>query len=142
MGNPNVGKSVVFYRLTGVHVIASNYPGTTVAYTKGCMQIPGDIDGLEMSPFAPGEKVEIIDAPGTYTLEPTSKAEEVAVEMLKSAGLVINIIDSTNLERNLYLTMQLLETGVPMMIALNLWDETKHRGVSIDADKLDVPPFG
>jgi len=138
MGNPNVGKSVVFYRLTGVHVIASNYPGTTVAYTKGYMQIPGDIDGLEMSPFAPGEKVEIIDAPGTYTLEPTSKAEEVAVEMLKSAGMIINIIDSTNLERNLYLTMQLLETGVPMMIALNLWDETKHRGVSIDVDKLEA----
>ena len=137
MGNPNVGKSVVFYRLTGTHVIASNYPGTTVGYTLGELQIPASLAGAKPSPFAPGKEIEIIDAPGTYTLEPTSRAEEVAVDILKSGYLVINIIDSTNLERNLYLTMQLLENGVPMIVALNLWDETKHRGIKIDAHRLE-----
>jgi ferrous iron transport protein B len=137
MGNPNVGKSVVFYRLTGVHVIASNYPGTTVGYTKGCMWLPLVLEENGSVPLKIGEKVEIIDAPGTYTLEPTSKAEEVAVEILDSGEVVVNVVDSTNLERNLYLTMQLMEKGVPMVIALNFWDETKHRGISIDAKKLE-----
>ena len=78
MGNPNVGKSVIFSRLTGVNVIASNYPGTTVEYTRGYMRL-GD------------EKVEVIDVPGTYGLNPTSKAEEVAVRMLQEGNLVINL---------------------------------------------------
>ncbi|GAH00891.1 unnamed protein product [marine sediment metagenome] len=96
MGNPNVGKSVVFSRLTGVHVIASNYPGTTVSYMSGFMKM--------------GEKeVEVIDVPGTYTLEPTSEAEEIALKMLDTGDIVINVIDATNLERNLNLTLQLLE---------------------------------
>ena len=138
MGNPNVGKSVLFHRLTGVHVIVSNYPGTTVGYTLGKLRVPADLDDLELSPFSPGETVEVVDAPGTYTLDPTSRAEEVAVDILDSASLVINVLDSTNLERNLYLTLQLLERGVPMLVALNLWDETKHRGISIDADKLEA----
>ena len=74
MGNPNVGKSVVFSRLTGANVIASNYPGTTVDFSKGKMKIDS-------------EYVEIIDAPGTYSLEPTNKAEEVALKMLKEEML-------------------------------------------------------
>jgi len=124
MGNPNVGKSVVFSRLTGANVIASNYPGTTVDFSKGKMRLDG-------------EKVEIIDAPGTYSLEPTNKAEEVALKMFENADVVINVVDATNLERNLYLTLQLLERDKPVIIALNLWDETKHLGIHIDEKKLE-----
>jgi len=123
MGNPNVGKSVVFSRLTGAQVIAANYPGTTIDYSKGKMRIEGT-------------QVEIIDAPGTYSLEPTNKAEEVAVEMLESADIVINVLDATNLERNLYLALQLLEKHIPMVIALNLADEAEHLGIQIDDQQL------
>ena len=124
MGNPNVGKSVVFSRITGVRVIASNYPGTTVGFSKGSMKLAG-------------EEVEVIDVPGCYSVEPTSKAEEVALEMLKDGDLVINIIDATNLERNLYLALELLEREIPVIIALNIWDDTKHRGITIDVEKLE-----
>jgi ferrous iron transport protein B len=123
MGNPNVGKSVLFSRLTGVRVIASNYPGTTVNFTRGFMKINGT-------------SAEVIDVPGTYTLEPTCEAEEVAAKMLDSGDVIINVVNATNLERNLYLTLQLLEQNIPVVVALNLWDDTKHRGISIDLDKL------
>ena len=123
MGNPNVGKSVIFSRLTGVRVIASNYPGTTVGYSRGHMKL-----GEEMA--------EVIDVPGTYTLEPTSEAEEIASEMLNTGDIVINVVDATNLERNLNLTLQLLERNIPMVVALNMWDDTTHRGIRIDLDKL------
>ncbi|MBA7468369.1 Fe(2+) transporter FeoB [subsurface metagenome] len=123
MGSPNVGKSVVFSRLTGVHVIASNYPGTTVGYTQGFMKL-GE------------ERAEVIDVPGTYTLEPTTEAEEVASRMLDTGDMVINVVDATNLERNLYLTLQLLERDIPVVVALNMWDDTRHRGIHIDLDKL------
>ena len=130
VGDPNVGKSVIFSRLTGTRIIASNYPGTTVGFTKGYLKL-GE------------EQAQIIDVPGTYTLEPTSKAEEVAVEMLKDGDLVINVVDATNLERNLNLTLQLLARQVPVIVALNMWDDTHHRGISIDVAKLeellDVP---
>ena len=124
VGNPNVGKSALFSRLTGTRIIASNYPGTTVGFTKGYLKL-GD------------EQVEIIDVPGSYTLEPSSKAEEVAVEMLKVGDLVINVIDATNLERNLNLTLQLLEKQIPVIVALNMWDDTRHRGVNIDVARLE-----
>jgi len=123
MGNPNVGKSVVFSRLTGVHVIASNYPGTTVGYTRGFMKLGG-------------ERVEVIDVPGTYTLEPTCEAEEIALRLLETGDAVINVVNATNLERSLYLTLQLLERKVPVVVALNMWDETAHRGIHIDVEKL------
>ncbi|HID93471.1 MAG TPA: ferrous iron transporter B [bacterium (Candidatus Stahlbacteria)] len=125
MGNPNVGKSVIFTRLTGVNVITSNYPGTTVEYTKGYMRIEG-------------EKAEVIDVPGTYSLESTSKAEEVAVEMLQNGDVVIDIVDSTNLERSLNLTLELLKSNKPIIVALNLWDEAKHKGIKIDAKRLSA----
>jgi ferrous iron transport protein B len=123
MGNPNVGKSALFSRLTGVQAIVSNYPGTTISYTRGQMKL-----GEEMA--------EVIDVPGTYTLEPTSEAEEIARKLLDSGDIVINVVNAINLERNLYLTLQLLERGIPMVVALNLWDDTKHRGVDIDLEKL------
>jgi len=124
MGNPNVGKSAVFSRLTGTRVIAANYPGTTVGFTRGYLNVGG-------------ERAEVIDVPGTYTLTPTSKAEEVATAMLESGDLVINVIDATNLERNLNLTLQLLEKNIPMVIALNMWDAMHHRGITINAKKLE-----
>jgi ferrous iron transport protein B len=124
VGNPNVGKSALFSRLTGTHIIASNYPGTTVGFTKGYLKL-GE------------ERAELIDVPGSYTLKPGSKAEEVAVEMLKNGDLVINVVDATNLERNLNLTLQLLERQTPVIVALNMWDDTQHRGISIDVAKLE-----
>ena len=127
MGNPNVGKSVVFNRITGANVISSNYPGTTVEFTKGNVRIGA-------------ERAELIDVPGTYTLEPSSKAEEIAVEILgerEESDVVINVVESTNLERNLNLTLQLLKRKVRVVVALNFWDETKHRGISIDEKKLE-----
>ena len=129
IGNPNVGKSVIFSRLTGVQVIASNYPGTTVEYTKGYIRIEG-------------EKFEVIDVPGTYTLEPTTKAEEVAVEMVDKAvkeddNIFVNIVDATNLERNLSLTLQLIKRKIPIIVCLNFWDETKHTGIHIDTKNLE-----
>jgi len=123
MGNPNVGKSVIFSRLTGVNVVASNYPGTTVGYTRGVMKLRE-------------KAAEVIDVPGTYTLEPTTEAEEVASQMLDTGDVVINVVNATNLERNLYLTLQLLERDIPVVVALNMWDDTKHRGIHIELDKL------
>jgi ferrous iron transport protein B len=129
IGNPNVGKSALFSRLTGVHVVASNYPGTTVEYSKGYLRMNGS-------------KTEVIDIPGTYSFQPTSKAEEVATSMIDQAiinndCIFINVIDSTNLERNLNLTLQLFKKKIPIIIALNFWDETKHVGVHIDVDQLE-----
>ena len=124
MGNPNVGKSVIFSRLTGVGVVISKYPGTTVGYTRGTVKLGK-------------ERMEVVDVPGTYTLDPTCKAEEVAVEMCGDGDLIINVVDATNLERNLNLTLQLLKKDVPMVVALNLWDEAGHIGITIDEKKLE-----
>jgi len=128
IGNPNVGKSVIFSRLTGVQVISSNYPGTTVEIARGYLVLDN-------------EKVEVVDLPGTYSLDPTSGAEEVAVSLLKELPrdeiAVINIIDSTNLERNLLLTLQLIEEGFPVVVCMNMCDDAGHRGVHIDFSKLE-----
>ena len=124
MGNPNVGKSALFTRITGTNAVVSNYAGTTVGFTMGSMKLGN-------------EKVEVIDVPGTYSLEPTSKAEEVAAKMLLEGDVVINVVDATNLERNLYLTLELLEKGVPVVVALNMWDDTSHRGITVDIAKLE-----
>jgi len=124
MGNPNVGKSVIFSRLTGVNVVTSNYSGTTVEFTQGHMTFKG-------------ERAEVTDVPGTYTLEPTSKAEEIACNMMKEGDLVINIVDATNLERNLRLTLDIIDKKMPAIVVLNMWDETKHKGIEIDVEKLE-----
>lgn len=128
IGNPNVGKSVVFSRLTGVQVISSNYPGTTVEIAKGYLEISED-------------RIEVIDLPGTYSLESTSAAEEVAVSLLKECPkeemVVIDILDGTNLERNLFLTLQLIEDGYPVIACLNMCDDATHRGIQIDTEQLE-----
>jgi len=115
MGNPNVGKSVIFSRLTGIDVISANYPGTTVEYTEGRMKLSE-------------EMATVVDAPGIYSLDPSSKVEEVSSEIFSlGADVVVNVIDATNLERNLNLTLQILERGLPTVVALNLWDAAKKR---------------
>lgn len=124
MGNPNVGKSVVFSRLTGLNAVSSNYAGTTISFTKGNMELDGN-------------KVELIDVPGTYTLNPTNEAEKVAVQLIPEGDIILNVIDATNLERNLFLTMQLLSFNKPMILVLNMWDETKHKGIDINIEKLE-----
>lgn len=125
MGNPNVGKSVVFSRLTGANVVASNYPGTTIDFTKGLMRIGN-------------KRYDLIDVPGAYSLEPSCRAEEVAKKLLEEGGdVVINVVDSTNLERNLYLTFELLERDIPVVVALNLWDDAQHLGIYIDVKGLE-----
>ena len=126
MGNPNVGKSVVFSRLTGVNVIQSNYPGTTVGYTKGQLKIGQN-------------EMDIIDVPGTYSLSPSCKAEEVARDMFfnEKPDLIINVLDATNLERNLYLTLQILEHNIPTVIVLNMWDAAKRKGIHVNLEKLN-----
>jgi ferrous iron transport protein B len=125
MGNPNVGKSVIFSRLTGIDVISANYPGTTVEYTEGRMKL-----GEQMA--------TLIDAPGVYSLDPTTRVEEVSRKIfLKGADVVVNVIDATNLERNLNLTLQILEWGVPTIVALNLWDVATRKGIEIDVKALE-----
>jgi|LSQX01.3.fsa_nt_gb ferrous iron transport protein B len=123
VGNPNVGKSVIFSHLTGARVVISNYPGTTVEYTRGRLQ-------------AGNRTWEVLDAPGTYSLEPTCRAEEVASSLVDEADVVINVVDATHLERNLYLTSQLLERKVPMIVALNLIDEAEQKGIKINVALL------
>lgn len=125
MGNPNVGKSVVFSRLTGVQVTSSNYAGTTVGYTQGKVKL-GKLEA------------ELVDVPGTYSLQPSCQAEEVARQMFQeeSPDLVVSVMDATNLERNLFLTLQLLESGCPMVLVMNMWDCAQSKGVHLDLSNL------
>ena len=126
MGNPNVGKSVVFNRLTGARVIESNYPGTTVDYIRGWIQLKG-------------KSVELVDVPGTFSLEPKDKAEEVAVKMLEEEkdAVVVCIIDASKVERGLYLTLEIIERGYPVVVALNMDDVAKDKNIQIDVKKLE-----
>ncbi|MFZ2456128.1 MAG: ferrous iron transporter B [Candidatus Altiarchaeia archaeon] len=124
IGNPNVGKSSLFSRLTGVEVVCSNYPGTTVNYSTGTVRCAG-------------EKAGIIDVPGTYSLKAENPAEKVATDMLKDGDVIVNVVDATNLERNLNLTLQVLEYGKPAIIALNMSDDARHLGIEIDKQALE-----
>lgn len=124
VGNPNVGKSLIFSQLTGLRVTASNYPGTTVEFYRGYM-------------WKGKDRHEVIDVPGMYSMEPSCEAERVARRMLDYGDLVINVLDATNLERNLNLTLQLAACHKPMVVALNFWDEAKQKGIGIDPEKLE-----
>jgi ferrous iron transport protein B len=125
MGNPNVGKSVLFSKFTGMDVLASNYAGTTVSYTQGNM-----MDSTV--------RAVLIDVPGTYALDAASPAEEVAVDMLKNGSphAILCVLDATNLERNLNFALQLKQFGLPTVYALNLMDVAQSQGISIDAKAL------
>lgn len=124
-GNPNVGKSVVFARLTGLDVISSNYPGTTVEYTSGATMLAG-------------HRFQLTDVPGAYSLDPTNRAEEAAAGIINAASgdLVLHVLDATNLERNLFFAMQMMEKGLPVIFLLNKWDMARRKGIFIDADGL------
>ena len=126
MGHPNVGKSVFFNRLTGSNVIESNYPGTTVDYTKGYILLEN-------------RDVEVIDVPGTFSLEPKDRAEEVAVKMLEEEkdAIVVCVIDASKIERGLYLALEIIEKDYPVIIALNMGDVAKDKNIDIDVKNLE-----
>ena len=124
-GNPNVGKSALFTRITGVHAVSSNYPGTTVGFLEGWLRRSDDT-------------WKVIDVPGAYTLKPTNEAEEVAERLVNDgADAVIIVLDATALERNLFLAFQIMERRLPVLIALNMVDEARHKGIDIDPERLE-----
>ena len=124
-GNPNCGKSALFNTLTGIRQKTGNWPGVTVDRKEGQFKLNGQL-------------VSIFDLPGIYSLDASSLDEQVTRDYLLShdASLIINVVDASNLERNLYLTVQLLEMGVPLVLVLNMMDVARKRGIQIDADKL------
>jgi ferrous iron transport protein B len=126
-GNPNVGKSTVFNALTGARQHVGNWPGKTVEQKAG-MLIVG------------GRAITIVDLPGTYSLSACSLEEQIARDfiVLDKPDLIVNVVDAANLERNLYLTAQMLETNTPLIIALNMTDVAEARGLHIDARKLST----
>ena len=126
VGSPNVGKSVMFNRLTGTYVTVSNYPGTTVEVTRGKTKI-GD------------REFEVIDTPGMYSLLPITEEERVARNILikEKPDIVIHIIDAKNLERMLPLALQLIEAGVPVILTLNIIDEAEKIGMKINTQTLE-----
>src|SRR5512136_215886 len=125
VGNPNVGKSVLFGALTGRYVTVSNYPGTTVEVTRGSATLDGH-------PW------HVMDTPGTNNLLPMSEDEQVTRDiLLAERGYVgLQVCDAKNLRRGLLLSVQLAEAGVPFVLALNMADEAASRGFTIDDAKL------
>src|SRR5262249_30057541 len=137
VGNPNTGKTTLFNALSGLHQRVGNYPGVTVETKKGQMTCAGQ-------PF------DLIDLPGTYSLAARSPDEMVAVDVILGEqkgearpDVVVSIVDASNLDRNLYLTSQVMELGVPVVVALNMIDVADSHGVKIDVEtlsqKLGVP---
>ena len=120
VGNPNVGKSVVFNALTGVYVDVSNFPGTTVELTTGRW----------------GEH-DVIDTPGVYGVSSFNDEETVARDIILTGDVVVNVVDAVHLERDLFLTLQLVDMGKRMVVALNMADEARKLGVGIDRDLLE-----
>lgn len=124
-GNPNSGKTTVFNSLTGARQHVGNWPGVTVEKKEGQLSV--------------GDKViRLVDLPGTYSLDAYSADEAVARDFIlfEQPDVVVNIVDATNLERNLYLTVQMMELGANVVVALNMFDEAKAQEIDIDADKL------
>jgi ferrous iron transport protein B len=127
VGNPNVGKSVVFNQLTGAYVVVSNYPGTTVEVSRGHMKI----DSISY---------EVVDTPGMYSLRPISEEEKVGRTLLlrEKSDAILHVIDAKNLERMLPFTLQLIEAGFPVILALNMMDEARKVGVHLDTNSLST----
>ena len=124
-GNPNAGKTTLFNHLTGSRQHVGNYPGVTVEKKEGLLTHRES-------------QMRVVDLPGTYSLTAYSVEELVARDYLvnERPDVVVNIVDAVNLERNLYLTCQFLELGVPLVIALNMVDAAEKRGISIDTAEL------
>jgi ferrous iron transport protein B len=120
VGNPNVGKSVVFNALTGTYVDVSNFPGTTVLLARGRF----------------GER-DVIDTPGVYGVSSFNAEETVARDIILQGDVVVNITDAVHLERDLFLTLQLVDMGKRMVVALNMSDEARAQGVRVDRDLLE-----
>lgn len=118
-GNPNTGKSVFFNYLTGIYVDVSNYPGTTIEISRG--RCP---------------EGEVSDTPGIYGVSSFNDEERVARDIILGADVILNVVDAVHLERDLFLTLQLLDMGIPMVVALNLMDEAEREGLQIDVDLL------
>jgi ferrous iron transport protein B len=132
VGNPNVGKSVIFRLLTGNYVMVSNFPGTTVEVSRGKLSLGG-------------VNYEIVDTPGVQSLVPQSEDERVTCEVLlqEKPDLVVQVADAKNLRRTLLIASQLVEFGIPMVLVLNMMDEAQERGIEIDtrglSNLLSVP---
>ncbi|MFT9494082.1 ferrous iron transport protein B [Anaerosolibacter sp.] len=118
-GNPNVGKSVFFNALTGMYVDVSNFPGTTVDISIG--KYKDDV---------------VMDTPGVYGVSSFNDEERVARDVILFADVILNVVDAVHLERDLFLTQQIIDMGIPMVIALNMMDEVKRNGLNIDIDLL------
>ena len=125
IGNPNVGKSVIFNYLTGKYVTVSNYPGTTVEVSTGTLS-------------AHGKKLQVLDTPGVNSLIPMSEDEKVTRDILlkEPKSYLIQVMDTKNIRRGLLVSLQLLEMGLPFLILLNMWDEAKSRGIEINIQVL------
>lgn len=125
VGNPNVGKSVIFGLLTGKYVTVSNYPGTTVEISYGNISLDS-------------KRFVLVDTPGTNSLIPMSEDEKVTRDILlrENPSVIIQVADSKNLRRTLLLTLQIAEMGIPMVLDLNMADEARDRGIVIDMDEL------
>ncbi|SNX55327.1 ferrous iron transport protein B [Thermoanaerobacterium sp. RBIITD] len=121
VGNPNVGKSVFFNSLTGMYVDVSNFPGTTVDISHG--KFGNDV---------------VIDTPGVYGVSSFNDEERVARDVILDADIVLNVVDALHIERDLFLTQQLIDMGKPLIIALNMMDEVKRNGISIDVKRLEM----
>lgn len=124
-GNPNCGKTTLFNALTGSHQHVGNWPGKTVAKKEGICR-KGNVE------------IKVVDLPGTYSLTAYSLEEVIARDYIvyEKPDIVVSVVDTTNLERNLYLTIQILELGVPVIIALNMTDMAKKQGIVIDKTKI------
>ena len=124
VGNPNSGKTTLFNQLTGNHQYVGNWPGVTVERKTGTLRND--------------DSVTVVDLPGIYSLTPYSNEEVVARDYLehREADVILNIVDASNLERNLYLTTQLMEFGTPVVIALNQMDIVRKRGYEVDSKAL------
>ena len=125
-GNANVGKSVIFNQLTGLHQHIGNWPGKTVEKAEGTLHFKG-------------YTIDIIDLPGIYSLSTFSIEELVSREYIatEKPDLVINVVDASLLERNLFFTLQLLELETPLIVALNQIDMAKKKGIMIDYEKAE-----
>ena len=125
-GNPNCGKTTMFNALTGANQYVGNWPGVTVEKKTGKLK------------DASGEEVNVTDLPGVYSLSPYTLEEVVTRDFIlkENPDVIVDLVDATNIERNLYLTTQLIETGIPVVIALNMCDLLKKNGINIDVKAL------